>query len=196
MKRRATGRRAGRRTALFLLYQWDLTGQPLAALYEGAVDSFARELAEGVAEHAEELDERITETSTAWPAERLGALERNILRIALHELARGEVPPEVAINEAVELTKRYASEDAARLVNGVLGRHVPGPSGKTPSAADPGLVEWRVPAWLSQEGHPELAGVERKLVRVHGAAEEGEDYVVVEDPETGARYTASKEELR
>jgi N utilization substance protein B len=191
MRRRATGRRAGRRTALFLLYQWDLTGQPLAALYEGAVDSFARELAEGVVEHAEELDERITETSTAWPAERLGALERNILRIALHELARGEVPPEVAINEAVELAKRYASEDAARLVNGVLGRHVP-----SHAAADPDLVEWRVPAWLSQEGHPELAGVERKLVRVHGAAEEGEDYLVVEDPETGARYTASKEELR
>jgi N utilization substance protein B len=187
MRSRTAGRRAGRRTALFLLYQWDLTGQPLATLHEGEIEPFARELAEGVAAHAEELDERITETSTAWPADRLGALERNILRIALHELERGEVPPQVAINEAVELAKRYASEDAARLVNGVLGRHMPERND---------LVEWRVPGWLSEQGHPELAGVERKLVRVHGEAEEGAGYVVVEDPETGARYTASREELR
>ena len=55
-----SGRRAGRRTALFLLYQWDVTGQPLASLYEGEVDEFARETAEAVAEQAPKLDERIT----------------------------------------------------------------------------------------------------------------------------------------
>ena len=57
-----------------------------------------------------------------WPADRLGTLERNILRIGVYELEEGTVPREVAINEAVVLAKRYASEDAARLVNGVLGR--------------------------------------------------------------------------
>jgi N utilization substance protein B len=117
-----TGRRAARRTALFLLYQWDLTGQPLASLYEGTPDEFATSLAHAVAERADELDRRITEVSDEWPADRLGTLERNILRIGVYELEEKTVPPEVAINEAVVLAKRYATEEAARLVNGILGR--------------------------------------------------------------------------
>ena len=116
------GRRAGRRTALFLLYQWDVTGQPLTTLYEGEVDAFARELAEAVAARAPELDAAITAAAEDWTADRLGAIERNVLRIGVLELDSGSVPPEVAINEAIELAKRYASEDAARLVNGILGR--------------------------------------------------------------------------
>lgn len=116
------GRRTGRRQALFLLYQWDLTGQPLASLYEGEPDEFATSLAQAVAERAAVIDQRITATSNDWPADRLGTLERNVLRIGVYELEEGSVPPEVAINEAVVLAKRYASEDAARLVNGILGR--------------------------------------------------------------------------
>jgi transcription antitermination protein NusB len=118
------GRRAARRTALFLLYQWDLTGQPIASLYEGEVDPFALELAEAVTSRAAELDRQISEASEGWPAERLGTLERNILRIAVHELEAETVPVEVALSEAVELAKRYASDEAARLVNGILGRIV------------------------------------------------------------------------
>jgi len=117
-----SSRRTARRTALFLLYQWDLTSQPLTSLYEGEIDSFALELAQGVTEQAEELDRRITEAAIGWTADRLGTLERNVLRIALYEIDRGEVPVEVAIDEAVTLAKRYASEDAGRLVNGILGR--------------------------------------------------------------------------
>ena len=119
-----SSRRAGRRTALFLLYQWDVTGQPLASLYEGEVDEFARETAEAVAVQAPHLDERITSASEGWTADRLGAIERNILRIALYELDGDDVPDEVAIDEAVTLAKRYATDDAARLVNGILGRIV------------------------------------------------------------------------
>jgi transcription antitermination protein NusB len=119
-----TSRRAGRRTALFLLYQWDVTGQPLASLYEGEVDEFARETAEAVAAEAPDLDARITAASEGWTADRLGAVERNILRIALHELDGDDVPDEVAIDEAVTLAKRYATDDAGRLVNGILGRIV------------------------------------------------------------------------
>jgi N utilization substance protein B len=119
-----SGRRAARRTALFLLYQWDVTGQPLASLYEGEVDPFARETAEAVAAQAGELDQRISAASEGWTADRLGAIERNILRIALYELDGDEVPDEVAIDEAVTLAKRYATDDAARLVNGILGRIV------------------------------------------------------------------------
>jgi N utilization substance protein B len=117
----ALSRKAGRRTALFLLYQWDLTGQPLGTNYEGEIDEFARGLAEAVVEQAPGLDERISSVSGDWPAKQLGTIERNILRIGVYELEQGTVPVEVAIDEAVSLAKRYASEDAGRLVNGVLG---------------------------------------------------------------------------
>jgi N utilization substance protein B len=115
-------RRASRRTAFFLLYQWDVTGQPLASLYEGEVDEFARETAEAVAARIGELDARITTAAEGWTADRLGAVERNILRIAVYELELGTVPMEVVIDEAVTLAKRYATEEAGRLVNGILGR--------------------------------------------------------------------------
>lgn len=117
-----SGRRQSRRTALFLLYQWDLTGQPLSSLYEGDPDEFALGLAQAVSARASELDVRITEAADGWTADRLGTLERNILRVGIHELEEESVPSEVAINEAVVLAKRYASEDAARLVNGILAR--------------------------------------------------------------------------
>jgi transcription antitermination protein NusB len=117
-----TSRREARRAAVFMLFQWDLTGEPLGSTYEGDVDDFARETAEAVAARASELDRRIDEATEDWPADRLGALERNVLRVGIYELERGEVPTEVAIDEAVRLAKRYSSDEAGRLVNGILGR--------------------------------------------------------------------------
>ena len=117
-------RKSARRDALFVLYQWDVTGTPLASLHEGELDPYAQELVDGVSAEAAELDARINDASSDWSADRLGALERNILRIALWELERGDVPLEAAIDEAVSLAKRYSSEDAGRLVNGILGRVV------------------------------------------------------------------------
>jgi N utilization substance protein B len=116
------GRRQARRQALFLLYQWDLTQRPLETLFDGSPDEFASALAHAVAAEASALDARISAASTDWPADRLGTLERNILRIGVYELEEETVPAEVAINEAVVLANRYATEDAARLVNGILGR--------------------------------------------------------------------------
>ena len=118
----ATSRREARRAALFMLFQWDVTGKTLGSTYEGEVDAFAQETAEAVAESAAELDRQIDDATEGWPADRLGALERNVLRIGIHELEKGEVPPEVAIDEAVRLAKRYASDEAGKLVNGILGR--------------------------------------------------------------------------
>jgi N utilization substance protein B len=115
-------RKSARRDALFVLYQWDVTGTPLASLHEGELDPYAQELVDGVSAEAAELDARINDASSDWSADRLGALERNVLRIALWELERDEVPLEAAIDEAVSLAKRYSSEDAGRLVNGILGR--------------------------------------------------------------------------
>ena len=99
-----------------------MTDQPLASLYEGDIDPYACELAEGVVERVETLDRRVTEASIGWPAGRLGALERNVLRVAALELERGDVPVEVVIDEAVSLAKRFATDEAGRLVNGILGR--------------------------------------------------------------------------
>jgi transcription antitermination protein NusB len=117
-----TSRRQARRQALFLLYQWDLSGQEIGSQYGGEIDPWARELAEETAQHAASLDARITAAAEGWTADRLGVVERSALRVAVRELQRGEVPAEVAIDEAVAFAKRYASEDAARLVNGILGR--------------------------------------------------------------------------
>ena len=124
MSSNGISRRGARRAAVFMLFQWDVTGRPLGTLYEGDVDEYTRHLSQAVTEHATELDSRITSASDDWTADRLGAVERNVLRVALEELDEGEVPVEVVLDEAVTLAKRYASEDAARLVNGILGRLV------------------------------------------------------------------------
>lgn len=118
-----TSRREARRQALVLLFQWDVTRQPLGATFGGEADPWARELAEAVIGRAAELDELITDASDDWTADRLGAVERNALRMAIHELLAQSVPREVAIDEAVHLAKRFGGgDDAGRLVNGILGR--------------------------------------------------------------------------
>jgi N utilization substance protein B len=114
-------RRQARRQALFLVYQWDLSGSPLGSQFAGEIDPWAFELAEETIANAASFDVRITAAAEGWTAERLGAVERSALRVAICELDRAAVPPEVVINEAVAHTKRYASEQGARLVNGILG---------------------------------------------------------------------------
>ena len=81
-------RREARRAAVFMLFQWDVTGRPLGSLYEGDVDATPSGSRDAVTEHAEELDARITEAADDWTADRLGAVERNVLRVALEELGR------------------------------------------------------------------------------------------------------------
>ena len=115
-------RREARKSALTLLYQWDVTERPPGELYEGEIDAYAQEVTNAVVRDAAALDARITEAAEGWTADRLGAVERNALRIAVHELERGDVPTEVVISEAVALAKRYATSEAGRLVNGILGR--------------------------------------------------------------------------
>jgi transcription antitermination protein NusB len=114
-------RRQARRQALVLVYQWDVSGAEIGAQFASEIDPWARELAEETVARAPALDARITSASTSWSADRLGAVERSALRVAIHELDRGEVPAEVAIDEAVGFTKRYATDEGARLVNGILG---------------------------------------------------------------------------
>ena len=110
-----------RRDAVFALYQHEVTGRPVGELLEGA-KPFTRELAESVVADQEELDALIARHSKGWALERIAPLERSIMRVALYEaLHRDDVPVEVAIDEAVELSKEYCGTDAPGFVNGILG---------------------------------------------------------------------------
>jgi N utilization substance protein B len=117
-----------RREAVFAGYQHEVTGRPLEELLEGA-KPFTRELTQGVEANREQLDELIARHSRGWSLERIAPLERNIMRVALYEaLHRDDVPAEVAIDEAVELTKEYCGADAPGFVNGILGAAVGEPA--------------------------------------------------------------------
>ena len=110
-----------RRDAVFALYQREVTGRPLDELLDDT-RPFTRELAEGVESHRGELDATIGRLAEGWELERIAPLERSILRIALYEIEhRDDIPPEVAIDEAVSLTREYCGTDAPGFVNGILG---------------------------------------------------------------------------
>jgi N utilization substance protein B len=110
-----------RRDAVFASYQRDVTGRPLAELVADS-KPLTRELAEGVEEAREDLDETISEhLRSGWTVDRLAPLDLNVLRVALFEIEEGETPPEVAINEAIEIAKEYCGADAPSFINGVLG---------------------------------------------------------------------------
>ncbi|MGH2982935.1 MAG: transcription antitermination factor NusB [Solirubrobacterales bacterium] len=117
-----------RRDAVFAGYQHEITGRPLEEMLEGA-KPFTRELAEGVEANREELDGLIARHSRGWSLERIAPLERNIMRVALYEaLHREDIPVEVAIDEAVELSKEYCGAEAPGFVNGILGAALGNPA--------------------------------------------------------------------
>lgn len=82
--------------------------------------NLVRKIAEGTLSQVDALDERINQASKNWKTSRMGSIDRNILRIAAYELHSGETPIKVIINEAVELAKRYGTNDSKSFVNGVL----------------------------------------------------------------------------
>ena len=109
-----------RRDAVFACYQRDVTGRPLEELVAGA-RPLTRELAEGVEAHREELDDEIEAHAKGWSVDRLAPLDLNVMRVALFEIEHTDVPPEVAIDEAVEIAKEYCGADAPKFINGILG---------------------------------------------------------------------------
>jgi N utilization substance protein B len=109
-----------RRDAVFANYQRDVTGRPLADLIAEA-KPLTRELAEGVDEHREELDETIAGHAKGWTVDRIAPLDLNVMRVALYEIEEEMAPVEVAINEALEIAKEYSGADAPKFINGVLG---------------------------------------------------------------------------
>ena len=122
-------RRKGRELALQMLYQWDVTRQPLGEIVE-TIDglqqagdearAFARELAKGTIDRVEEIDGLLGERSDSWRLDRMAAVDRNILRVAVYEFMATETPKNVVINEALEVAKRFSAPDAVSFINGVL----------------------------------------------------------------------------
>ena len=117
-----------RRAAVWALYQSDLLDRPLDDVFPRDAHAFTRALAHVVRDHQPELDRLISAHSTGWSLGRIAPLERSILRVALAEIlypseVPGEqpMPPEGAIDEAVETAKRFCGADAPGFVNGVLG---------------------------------------------------------------------------
>lgn len=116
-----------RREAVFACYQCEVTGSDLQDVLGRAREglgatAFTRDLAEGAARNASRFDSVIDAKAVGWSVERIAPLERCILRVAIHELTeRPDVPAEVALDEAVEMAKRYCQVGAPAFVNGILG---------------------------------------------------------------------------
>ncbi len=129
-------RHLSRSIAMQSLYEWDFKGRDLNKLKkitEHNIEEFAPGLKEtefvwqivnGVVENLEKLDKIIAKSAPEWPIEQITIVDRNVLRIGLFELlfsSRDEVPPKVAINEAIELAKTFGGDSSGKFINGVLG---------------------------------------------------------------------------
>ncbi|HZT05433.1 MAG TPA: transcription antitermination factor NusB [Chloroflexota bacterium] len=128
-------RRRARELALQALYEIDVSAhapeevlQRMAAdiRASGPVVQYAQELISGIIAHRREIDAQIARHASAWPIAQISTIDRNLLRLGVYELTfnSSKIPVGVAINEAVELAKRYGSDSSSRFVNGVLGRVV------------------------------------------------------------------------
>ncbi|MCX7793637.1 MAG: transcription antitermination factor NusB [Thermodesulfovibrionales bacterium] len=126
-------RRTSRECALQLLFQYDFTKKipdkkELEDFWSMRIEAedirtFAEELLYGTLKHIKEIDDIISSVSEHWTVERMAAVDRNILRLATYELLyRPDIPAPVTINEAIEIAKRYSSEDSPSFINGILDR--------------------------------------------------------------------------
>jgi len=126
-------RRRAREYALQILFQLDITGERLNdellnEFWEGnkeeeEVKQFADSIVRGTIDHLDKIDSLIRDATEHWELERMPVIDRNILRAGTYELLyRPDIPPSVAINEAIELAKKYSTEDSYRFINGVLDR--------------------------------------------------------------------------
>ena len=131
-------RREGREAALQFLYQLDLTDEPAEDLFtrfwtlrsgpgkpeaSAKTRAFTEQLVAGVLAHKAEIDERIKASAANYDLHRIAAVDRNILRIGIYEMLHApDVPPVVSINEAIEVAKKFASEESSRFINGILDR--------------------------------------------------------------------------
>ncbi|HTQ59418.1 MAG TPA: transcription antitermination factor NusB [Candidatus Solibacter sp.] len=124
-----TLRRKSREFAMQMLFQWDMSQQEPAKLEakfwraakaSDSTRAFANRLFEGAVRDTAAIDELIVKQAENWRMERLAVIDRAILRLAIFELRTTDTPPKVIMNEAVELAKKFSSEEASSFVNGIL----------------------------------------------------------------------------
>jgi transcription antitermination protein NusB len=122
-------RTKSREFAMQMLFQWDMSRQEPAGLESkfwrsargsDSTRAFANQLFEGAVEDCDQLDAVIVNYAQNWKLERLAIIDRAVLRLAIHELRMGETPAKVVINEAVELAKKFSSDEAGAFINGIL----------------------------------------------------------------------------
>ncbi len=122
-------RHKAREYALQMLFQWEMGRQEPAGIEAGfwknaraekTTRAFANQLFEGAVAQSAALDQLVRKHAKNWRLERMAAIDRAILRLAIYELRARETPPKVVINEAVELAKKFSSEEAAPFINGIL----------------------------------------------------------------------------
>ena len=127
-------RHRARERALQILFQWDARKEPIEAsissfydtLYSEqsetrpAPDEFVDRLVNGVVENIAEIDRRLSQHAEHWRIERMPAVDRNVLRLAIFEMMALDTPPPVAIDEAIELARRFSGEESVQFINGVL----------------------------------------------------------------------------
>lgn len=128
-----SNRHLARTIAMQSLYEWDFNGQkedPLKLLHDNLKEfapdfsdqGFSESLIRGVLDHRPDIDATITKYAPEWPLEQITIVDRNVLRLGVYELSYSpDVPPKVAINEAIEVAKGFGGESSGKFVNGVLG---------------------------------------------------------------------------
>ena len=126
-------RHTGRKLAMQVLYQADLQQQPVSAIldefvrpstYVPETKNWATELAVGTASHQTDIDALISRYAVGWVLDRMNPIDRNILRLAFYELIYMKTHPNIVINEALEIAKKYTTDDSSKFINGKLGNYV------------------------------------------------------------------------
>lgn len=117
-------RRKAREIVLRLLYQRDFRDISIDKLLKeySYKDSYIGETLRGIEEHQQKIDDIISKRAKGWKLERMVSVDRNILRLGIYELLYSQVPPEAAINEAIELAKKYGTGKSGSFINGILDR--------------------------------------------------------------------------
>ena len=126
-------RTLAREHALKILYQSDITKRPIEDVIvsywqaeetkDHEIITYANLLAQGVFSHIQDIDHKISDYATNWQIRRMAIIDRNVMRIGLYELQHTtDIPPKVAINEAVELAKKYGDLESSKFVNGILDK--------------------------------------------------------------------------
>lgn len=129
-----SSRHRARERSLQILFEWDARKEPvedaIASFYDTLYseqsetcpprDEFVDRLVKGVVENITEIDRRLTQHAEHWRIERMPAVDRNVLRLAIYEMMAMDTPPPVAIDEAIELARRFSGEESVQFINGVL----------------------------------------------------------------------------